>query len=80
MRKLESAVLYGAAAGMLAGIPQVLVTQAQVRVLGLPDGHADIGPRFVQRVAEDLGESPSRPLRWTMAGHSISATRPAGTR
>ena len=67
MAELATAVLRGVGAGLAAGIPQVLATQAQARVLGLPAEHADIGPRFVQRVAERLGQSPSGPQRWALA-------------
>ncbi len=62
------ALVKGVAAGFVAGIPQVLVTQAEARLLGLPGRQADIGPRFVQRVAERLDTDMPRPLRWLIAG------------
>ena len=57
----------GAAAGLVAGIPQVLLTQIEARVLGLPASQADIGPRFVQRIAERLDKRPKGPQRWLIA-------------
>jgi hypothetical protein len=54
-------------AGLLASVPQVLFTHAVERLLGLPPGKADIGPRFVQRLAERL-EKPLPPvLHWLLA-------------
>ncbi|MBV9169465.1 MAG: hypothetical protein JOZ81_05205 [Chloroflexi bacterium] len=58
----------GAAAGMAAGVPQVLLTQIQARLLGLPAQQADIGPRFVQRAAEQVNASLHQPVRWLAAG------------
>jgi hypothetical protein len=68
MANLTTALVNGAAAGLAAGIPQVLVTQAEARLLGLPGSQADIGPRFVQRVAERLDTRPPRHQRWLLAG------------
>jgi hypothetical protein len=58
----------GVAAGLLAGVPQVLLTQLEARLLGLPGSQADIGPRFVQRVGQRLDTHVPRPLRWLIAG------------
>jgi len=58
----------GALAGLIAGIPQVLLTQAEARLLPLPGSRADIGPRFVQRVGEHLETCPRRTERWLLAG------------
>ena len=68
MANLRSRLVNGAAAGLAAGIPQVLLTQAEARLLGLPGSQADIGPRFVQRVAEHLDTRPRRRERWLLAG------------
>ncbi len=68
MASLGSLVFKGAAAGLAAGIPQVLLTQAEARLLGLPADQADIGPRFVQRVAGGLGTRVPRRERWLLAG------------
>ena len=67
MAKLGAAIVTGVGVGLVAGVPQVVLTQAEARLLGMPDEHADIGPRFVQRVSEDLGERPSGPVRWALA-------------
>ena len=56
----------GAALGVVAGVVQVVVAQ----LVGLATGRrerTDIAPRLVQRAAERLGTSPSRPLRWLLA-------------
>jgi hypothetical protein len=58
----------GAAAGLGAGIPQVLLTQFEARALGLPGSQADIGPRFVQRVEQHLDAPLRRAERWLVAG------------
>jgi hypothetical protein len=67
MSNLISALARGAAAGLVAGIPQVLATQAEARLLGLPGDRADIGPRFVERVANHLDTSAPEAARWTLA-------------
>lgn len=56
----------GTAIGIFAGIVQVLASQ----IVGLATGRrerTDVAPRLVQRVAERLGHSPSRPERWSLA-------------
>ncbi len=58
----------GVAAGWLGGIPQVLVAQAEERLLGLPRESADIGPRFIRRAAQHAGTRLSRPMQWLVAG------------
>jgi hypothetical protein len=70
MSESTSAMVIGAAAGLVAGIPQVLLTQAEARLLQLPASQADIGPRFVQRVAERMDTRPHRSERWLLAGGS----------
>jgi hypothetical protein len=58
----------GVAAGLVAGIPQVLLTQLEAWLLPMPRSHADIGPRFVAR----LGRKADLPLEeehhWLLAG------------
>jgi hypothetical protein len=69
MAESKATLVIGAAAGLIAGIPQVLLTQAEARLLKFPGSQADIGPRFVQRVAERLDTPrPRRPVRWLIAG------------
>ena len=57
----------GIVAGLFAGIPQVLAAQVVGGLVG-DRREADVGPRFVQRVARLLRRSPSRPQRWSIAG------------
>jgi hypothetical protein len=56
----------GSAAGLFAGIPQVLAAQAVGGLAG-DRSQADVGPRFVQRAAWLFRRSPSRPQRWSLA-------------
>lgn len=59
-------IILGTAVGFVAGIPQVLAAQAVALLLGRRE-RADIAPRFMQRAAERLGKSLSRPARWGLA-------------
>ena len=68
MQPAQPDLVKGALAGLLAGVPQVLLTQAEARLLGLPGRQADIGPRFVHRVGEHLDTPPKRTERWFLAG------------
>jgi len=63
---LARGVTVGTAVGFLAGVPQVMAAQVVAMVLGRRE-RADIAPRFVQHAAEHLGQSLSRPARWTLA-------------
>ena len=49
-------------------MPQVLVTQAVERLLGLSPERADIGPRFVERLMERLEQQAPPFVHWLMAG------------
>ena len=60
--------MHGVGAGLLAGIPQVLVTQAEARLIGVPRERADIGPRFVYRVSEQVDADVSKAGHWWVAG------------
>jgi hypothetical protein len=66
----------GAVAGLVAGVPQVLVTQAEARVLGMRGSQADIGPRFVHRVSRRLNTRPRTHEQWLLAGgfHLVYST------
>jgi len=64
MANLKAAVARGVVAGLIAGIPQVVVTQIETGLFNLPREQADIGPRFVQRLAQHTGSSLSPPLQW----------------
>ena len=59
-------VALGVAAGLFAGVPQVLAAQIVGALVG-SRSRADIGPRFVQRVGEKAGSPPTRPVRWSLA-------------
>jgi len=68
MSSLTTTLGRGAAAGLAAGVPQVILAQAEARVLDLPGDRADIGPRFVRRVAERFDAEVGPALRWVVAG------------
>jgi hypothetical protein len=67
MARVMTALAKGAATGLAAGIPQVLVTKAQARLLGLPDEQADFGPRFVGKLGQHANTPPGRTQRWLLA-------------
>ena len=54
--------------GVVAGIPQVLLTQLAARLLGVVDSRADIGPRFVARITDEVDASLPEAGRWLLAG------------
>jgi hypothetical protein len=57
----------GIVAGLIAGIPQVVLTQLEAWLLPVPRSHADIGPRFVQRLSERLDVDMEREHHWLLA-------------
>jgi hypothetical protein len=65
---LITSLVNGGIAGILAGIPQVLLTQLEAWLLPMPRHHADIGPRFVQRIGEHLDADLEREHHWLLAG------------
>ncbi len=67
MMRLRSQLGKGVLAGLMAGVPQVVLTQIEAGLSDQPRSRADIGPRFVQRVAQQLGTSLSPPLQWLFA-------------
>ena len=68
MSNLLSATARGVAAGLIAGIPQVVLTQIEAGFFDVPRERADIGPRFVRRLAQRFtGTTPSSPTEWLLA-------------
>jgi hypothetical protein len=68
MASLTTALTRGALAGLIAGVPQVALTQIMTGPLGLPREQADIGPRFVRRLTQRVvGTTPSSPTQWIAA-------------
>lgn len=64
---LSLTVTRGVTAGWIAGLPQVLVAQAEAQALGIRE-RADIGPRFVRQAARHAGSSLSTPMQWMIGG------------
>jgi hypothetical protein len=58
----------GVLAGLVAGIPQVLLTQLEAWLLPVPRSHADIGPRFVERVGQKIDVPLRKQHHWLLAG------------
>jgi hypothetical protein len=67
MNDARAAVVRGVVAGLVAGVPQVAIVQVAEKPLGLPANRADIGPRFVERIADHLGESLPPAAHWGLA-------------
>jgi hypothetical protein len=68
MASFTAALTSGALAGLIAGVPQVALTQIMTGPLGLSREQADIGPRFVRRLTQRAaGTTPSSPTQWIAA-------------
>ena len=68
MTNLLAVTTRGVAAGVIAGIPQVVLTQIEGGFFDVPRERADIGPRFVRRLAQRFtGTTPSSPTEWLLA-------------
>jgi hypothetical protein len=68
MARFGAAVVRGVAAGLIAGVPQVVLTQIETGLFGLRREQADIGPRFVRRVTQRfVRTSPASPAEWLLA-------------
>ncbi len=65
--KVVLAITRGVAAGWVAGIPQVLVTQIEGQLLGRRE-RADVGPRFIARAAQHEGRPLPPAIQWLLAG------------
>lgn len=65
--RIMLAVTHGVAAGWVAGVPQVVVTQVEGHLLGVPE-RADIGPRFIARAAQHEGRPLPPAVQWALAG------------
>lgn len=66
-KSMSNAVGRGIVVGLWAGVPQVLIAQVVEKLLGLSRGKADIGPRFVERAANQLGTSLPPLARWLIS-------------
>jgi hypothetical protein len=63
------AMVRGVVAGLVAGIPQVVLTQIEAWLMPTTARHAaDIGPRFVQRLDNALETDLEREHHWLLAG------------
>lgn len=62
--KTFAALRRGIETGLIASVPQVLGTHLEERLLDLPEGSANIGPRFVQRLGKMTRQRLSEEIRW----------------
>jgi hypothetical protein len=67
LARLVLAVTRGVAAGWVAGIPQVVVTQMEGHLLGRRE-RADVGTRFIARAAQHEGRPLPPPVQWLLGG------------
>lgn len=59
-----AALRRGVEAGLVASVPQVLGTHLEERLLDLPEGSANIGPRFMQQLAKITRQRLSQDVKW----------------
>lgn len=59
-----AALRRGIEAGLVASVPQVLGTHFEEKLLDLPQGSANIGPRFIQRLGKLTRQRLSEEIRW----------------
>jgi hypothetical protein len=57
----------GVEAGLMASVPQVLLAKAEERLLMPRGDDADLGPRFIDRLAEMAGVRLDEDMRWLAA-------------
>jgi hypothetical protein len=57
----------GIEAGLLASVPQVVLPQIEERLFLTHGEDADIGPRFVDRIARLMGQRPREDTKWLAA-------------
>jgi len=57
----------GIEAGLLASVPQVLLPKAEERLLMAPGEDANIGPRFIERLASLYGRDLREDTKWLAA-------------
>ncbi len=60
-------LLTGLITGLVAGIPQVVLTQIEAWLLPMPRSYADIGPRFVARLGEHADLDLEREHHWLLS-------------
>ena len=61
-------LMKGVVAGLLAGIPQVVLTQLEAWLLPGSREYADIGPRFVARLSQHVDADLEHEQHWWLAG------------
>jgi len=57
----------GIEAGLIAGVPQVLITKAEEKLFLPPDEDADLGPRLISRLADWAREPLPEDMKWLAA-------------
>jgi|SRR5579872_5698747 len=67
MPDAKQPIVTGILAGLVAGVPQVVLTQIEAWLMPVPRSHADIGPRFVQRLTERFDTHLEEEHHWLLA-------------
>lgn len=62
----NNTVVQGVESGLAAGMVQVIVGKVEEKLLLPPGEDADIAPRLVRRLADDVGERLSPPTAWAL--------------
>lgn len=62
--KTLAALRRGIEVGLIASVPQVLGTHLEERLLDLPEGSANIGPRFIRQLGKMTRQRLSEEIRW----------------
>lgn len=62
--KTLAALRRGVEVGLVASVPQVLGTHLEERLLDLPQGSANIGPRFIRQLGKMARKRLSEEIRW----------------
>jgi hypothetical protein len=67
MRLSGDPIKRGLEAGLIASVPQVLLAKAEERALLRRGEDADLGPRFIERLARLAGLRPREDTKWLAA-------------
>lgn len=65
-REIAPVILRGAAAGVTVSLVQAVIGKAEEKLLLPPWENTNIAPRFMARLAADLGQTLSPVERWTL--------------
>jgi hypothetical protein len=67
-KRRKNWLLTGIATGLVAGVPQVVLTQIEAWLMPVSRENADIGPRFVRKLSKHLDADLQHEHHWLLAG------------